>query len=338
MIVGHQKQLEFIDKAALSGRRGHAYIFCGPSQVGKKLAAFEWLSRLFKEKISQGCAHPDFLFVAPLIDSKTSKIADEITVDQIRGLINKFSLKPSLGKYKAVIIDEAQKMNGEAQNCLLKTLEEPTGDALLILITRNSHQLLSTIRSRCETLQFNFVAESEIEKMAKDMVFENGNKIDEVFLGDAVKLAFGRPGRAAEFIADKSKIEKWRQREKEFAQIINSELPEKFAYVAKIIEDGNITETIEIWQWHFRNLLLETLKSRRVPDSADSAESGTLRSLPVSSSGEVAPKFVFSKAKPVPQSPEKIADILKKIHELSVILQTTNASPKLTIEYFMLEI
>jgi DNA polymerase-3 subunit delta' len=332
VIVGHQKQIQFLTATRTSGRMGHAFIFSGPGKTGKKTVALEWLAQILGTKLGEGSAHPDFLFVAPLVDPKTGKTAGEITVDQIRGLIRKLYLKPSIGKYKAALIDEAQAMNAEAQNALLKTLEEPPGDALIILITPDSRRLLATIRSRCQKLRFNFVAQKDLEILAKDLVSRNGNKLDEELMAEAVKISFGRPGRLAGFIADPERIKKWQASEKEFVRVIKSDLPEKFIYSAKIVESENISETLEIWQAYFRNLMLKTLQEAEIPESRplESSQSSGLRG--------AGSKFVFSKVKENPLTPEKMSAILKKIHALTVILQTTNASPKLAIESFMMDI
>ena len=363
MFVGHSKQLQSLEAAKDNGRLGHAYIFSGPSKAGKKTAALEWLSRILGTSLAEGAAHPDFLFVKPLIDSKTGKTAGEITVNQIRGLINKLSFKPALGPYKAAVVDNAELMNGEAQNCLLKTLEEPPGNAIIVLVTQNSQRLLETIRSRCQTVQFNFVPEKEMEIMAKDLILKSGDKIDETLAGEIVELSFGRPGRLAEFIANPEQLKKWRANAKEFAKIINAELPEKFAYAKKITdienEDANLDEIMEIWQFHFRKLMLETLNKTENGDvawvgptqknplrgsdpreetTAKAAGARLLRDSQESCSCQASAPFVFGKTKENPYTLEKIAAILKKIHDLNVTLTATNANPKLAIENFMLDI
>jgi DNA polymerase-3 subunit delta' len=287
--------------------------------------------------------------VAPLVDppptgvarpkgGKTNKVAQEITVDQIRGLIGKLSLTPGRGLHKAAIIDEAQLMNGEAQNCLLKTLEEPPGSALIILIAQNADRLMETVRSRAEILQFNFVSEKEMEILARDCAAKNDLKLNEAELKEVVKLSFGRPGRLVDFLTSPDQMKKWLAFAKEFAQIITAELPEKFAYAKKITDKENseidLNEIMEIWQFHFRNLLLESLKTMSASDSK------RVRPFLEQKGSNSFREFEFSKLKEKAgdNSPEKISDILKKIHELSVILLTTNASPRLAIENFMLDL
>jgi len=322
MVIGHQKQLEFLARAKESGRLGHAYIFSGPDKVGKKTAALEWLSGMLGIKITPQSAHPDFVFVAPLVDPKTGQPAGEITVGQIRELIKRLSLTASMAKYKAAVIDDAHLMNVEAQNCLLKTLEEPPGNALIILVARDSRRLLATIRSRCEIVKFGFVAVKEMNEFAARI----GNGFEENKTKEAAAASFGRPGRLALFIADEDNLLRWRQSEKEFAAVVDAELPEKFNYAKKITDDENsdIGEIIEIWQFHFRNRLLESLAAAQIKE--------------VSKTDPAKNQFVFSKLKEPRFTPEKIAVILNKIHDLSVVLQTTNASPRLAIENFMLDL
>ena len=97
----------------------------------------------------QAGTHPDFSYVTPLEDSKN------IAVDQVREICRYFTLKSQYGGYKIVIISPADQMNNAAANSLLKTLEEPAGQTLLILVTDKPHALLPTIRSRCQHIKFN---------------------------------------------------------------------------------------------------------------------------------------------------------------------------------------
>jgi len=339
-MIGHQKQLNLLETARAGGRMGHAYIFSGPEKIGKKTIALEWVSRIIGAPLRQNPAHPDFLFLAPLVDPKTGKIAQEITVDQIRGLIAKIALKPVMGKYKAAIIDRAELMNNEAQNCLLKTLEEPSGGAILILIASDAVRLFDTVRSRCQKVKFDFLPESQMKELLQEWREKNKSAGGKANDEEMVKLAAGRPGRLVDFLENKDEMEKWRATVEEFARIAAGELPEKFAYAKKITDaenpEMNLNEIIEIWQYHFRNRLLQSLKGQdpawvrptqeiqRGSDPRDSRQDW----------------FVFLKLKEREsgQEPEKIAAILKKIQTLDFELRATNAHPRLSIENFFLDL
>jgi DNA polymerase-3 subunit delta' len=160
-IIGHQKQLEIL-RAALAGRRlHHAYLFLGPEGIGKRTIALaltraihcagmddDFCGRCVNcARISDG-NHPDVRFIEPLADKK------EISIQQIRELERELNYRSFTGKRKIVIIDPATLMNLSAQNALLKTLEEPPEDSLIILIASNAGALLPTVRSRCLRLSF----------------------------------------------------------------------------------------------------------------------------------------------------------------------------------------
>jgi len=269
VIVGHSKQLRYLQAVKDGGLSSHAWIFSGPDKVGKKTAALEWASEILGFSAGEKTAHPDFLFTAPLVDEKTGKSAGEITVAQIRELIAKMALAPA-GKCKITIIDSAHLMNEEAQNCLLKTLEEPPGASLMILIAENDRRLFATVRSRCQIVKFKFLPQSEMEALAEKLAGEIGSRIAAEETKEIAEISFGRPGRLVDFLKNPEELEKWRAAEKEFAGVVRGDLAQKFAYAKKITDDEKekikeadawitLGEILEIWQNHFRRLLLEAL-------------------------------------------------------------------------------
>ena len=325
MVVGHQKQLQSLKAAFTAGRAGHAWIFSGPDKVGKKTAALEWASEILGFSAGEKTAHPDFLFTAPLVDEKTGKSAGEITVAQIRELIAKMALAPA-GKCKITIIDSAHLMNEEAQNCLLKTLEEPPGASLMILIAENDRRLFATVRSRCQIVKFKFLPQSEMEALAEKLAGEIGSRIAAEETKEIAEISFGRPGRLVDFLKNPEELEKWRAAEKEFAGVVRGDLAQKFAYAKKITDDEKekikeadawitLGEILEIWQNHFRRLLLEALNDPQ-------------RVRPLLKGSDPLKNF----------GAQKIAGTLKKIQTLDFELRTTNAHPRLSIENFLLNL
>jgi DNA polymerase III subunit delta' len=160
-IVGHPKQLETLRLALAHGRLHHAYLFVGPAGVGKKTIGTS-LAKAIHCSVAIGdfcgqcadCAriqdanHPDVRFIEPLAGKK------EISIQQIRELEKELNLRSFSGNKKIAILDPATMMNLPAQNALLKTLEEPPRDSLLILIASNLGGLLPTLRSRCLRVSF----------------------------------------------------------------------------------------------------------------------------------------------------------------------------------------
>jgi len=164
-IVGHQKQVEIVRQALNHGRLHHAYLFVGMEGVGKKTIALG-LAKAIHCSAATGdfcgacpdCAriqdsnHPDVRIIEPLAGKK------EISIQQIRELEKELNFRSFSGKKKIAILDPANLMNLSAQNALLKTLEEPPQDSLLILIAANGGALLPTLRSRCLRISFGPLA------------------------------------------------------------------------------------------------------------------------------------------------------------------------------------
>lgn len=137
----------------------HGLLICGPKGVGKGPLARAFAQRLLcvasGQKACGQCAscklflaatHPDFLLVAP------SEPGKALTVDGIRSLIGKLNLKGQYSKYRVVLVEPADAMNVSAANCLLKSLEEPGENTILILVTNQPSGLPPTIVSRCQQL------------------------------------------------------------------------------------------------------------------------------------------------------------------------------------------
>ncbi len=155
-------------KSALEKERlPHALLFQGPENSGQREAAAELAKAIFCEnkKGSEACgscyhcrqidqnAHPDF-FVLELAED-----ARELKVEEIRNLISRANFKPFSASAKVFVIDRADRMNDIAQNAFLKTLEEPLGRTVFVLISSSPQQLLATIRSRVQTLHFMPIAD-----------------------------------------------------------------------------------------------------------------------------------------------------------------------------------
>src|SRR5512142_2679095 len=165
-IVGHAKQLQSLRAALAAGRLHHAYLFLGQDGVGKRTVAMGLAKAVHCGEFSgdycgicSNCSrienrnHPDVRVVEPSAGKK------EISIQQIREIERELSFRSFSGR-KIVIIDPASLMSIPAQNALLKTLEEPPPDSLLILISASTGSLLATLRSRCLTVSFGPLTKS----------------------------------------------------------------------------------------------------------------------------------------------------------------------------------
>ena len=209
-LVGHTKQWEFLENKFKANQLSHAYLFTGTDGIGKKLFAKE-----FAEFI--GCKFPDLLIVEPE--------DGEIEIKKIRDAQKFLSYKSYNGGYKIVVVDNAERINVEAQSCFLKTLEEPKGKTLLVLISSKPDMLLPTIFSRCQTLKFS---------------------------------------KPKNLPANPKKIKKEQEISEDLLPIINSNLADKFKYVKDVdFEKQDAGEILEVMQKYFRNRLLEDVADNK---------------------------------------------------------------------------
>lgn len=154
---------------------GHAYILDGPDRSGKKMLAEAFAKTLQCENPEEAPCHqcrsckqaethnnPDIIYV-------THEKPNVISVDEIRTqVVNDVDMKPYACRYKVYLIDEAEKMNPQAQNALLKTIEEPPSYAVILLLTNNSELFLQTILSRCIRLPLAAVPTDRIERFLEE--------------------------------------------------------------------------------------------------------------------------------------------------------------------------
>jgi DNA polymerase-3 subunit delta' len=200
-IRGHDAIVRSFDIAWRKGRLGHAFLFVGPVGVGKHTLARELARAVLCETRSNelkacgrcaSCAladagsHPD-LFLAARPEDKV-----EFPIDVVRELIEHLSLKPARGGRKVAIVDDADDMTAEAANAFLKTLEEPPGASLLILIGGPSpDRQYATIQSRCQIVSFAPLGREELSSLLR------ANGIDDpVRLDRLVRVAGGSIGQA----------------------------------------------------------------------------------------------------------------------------------------------
>ena len=168
-LIGHSKQLQSLRAALANQRLHHAYLFAGPEGVGKRTIALALAKAVHCAELTGdycgrcvNCAsimasnHPDVRVVQTLPGKK------EISIQQVREIERELRFRSFGGKRKIAIVDPAALMNAAAQNALLKTLEEPPENSLIILVTPNAGGLLPTLRSRCLRLSFGPLSRAQV--------------------------------------------------------------------------------------------------------------------------------------------------------------------------------
>jgi DNA polymerase-3 subunit delta' len=195
-IFCQDKAIAILQRAFLSGRWAHAYIFAGQEGVGKFKTAVEWAKLLLCENpsIENGFAdscsscrscrafqaeiQPDFNHVYKELveftkDNKGRKTPVDLPIDVVREfLIEKVATKPTLSQRKVFVVNEAEKLNAASQNALLKVLEEPPAYCCIILLCTRLERLLQTTKSRCQIIRFGPIDEDRIIEKLKEIGLE----------------------------------------------------------------------------------------------------------------------------------------------------------------------
>ena len=196
-ILGNERNKNILEKAIELNKVSHSYIFWGTEGIGKKLIAEDFAKRILcLQNHDYDCKcksciefdsnnNPDF----QLIESTDGKIK----IEQIREMQRKIAEKPIISSRKVYIIENSDTMTKEAQNCLLKTLEEPPEYITIILICSNEDNLLSTIKSRCTRIHFEPLKENEIKQylekaIPEQQISENIINLAQGSIGKVIKL------------------------------------------------------------------------------------------------------------------------------------------------------
>lgn len=224
-IIGNSDIKNILTKTLKNNTILHSYMFIGEQGIGKKLIAKEFAKMILCENFDENecnkcksCVefnsgnNPDYVFIEP--EGKNIKI------EQIREMQNKVIEKPINSSKKVYIIDDADSMTKEAQNCLLKTLEEPPEYIVIILIVSNENKVLTTIKSRCMKVNFKKLNDEDIKKyLMEDCNVQNVNN-------NILKMCDGSIGKC---IAIKDKMDDYNELEKIFnnvnvsiTQLVNS--------------------------------------------------------------------------------------------------------------------
>lgn len=203
-LVGNENNKYILKETITKGNILHSYMFFGNEGIGKKIFALEFAKMILcenqKNSPCEKCKsciefdsnnNPDFFFIEP--------DGNSIKIDQIRNMQKGILEKPIISSKKVYIINNAETMTKEAQNCLLKTLEEPQEYVVIILIVSDENSMLPTIKSRCTKIFFEKISDENLKTYIKE-------KIGDVHFEESmIKLSEGSIGKCIE-ISKKQEI------------------------------------------------------------------------------------------------------------------------------------
>jgi DNA polymerase III subunit delta' len=251
-IHGQSVLVDKLSGIVSSGRIAHAYLFTGPEGIGKRTIA-DWFAQtiLCTGQTDKPCGvchsciqyqsgnHPDVVYVEPE--------GNKIKVDSIRdNVITAAHVKPYQSRYKIFMIDDAHTMNVNAQNALLKTLEEPPDFVIIMMMSDNDNSMLQTVLSRCQRIPIPPLSDSEICQIIKENV-----EISEEDAFVYAKLSEGIPGRGIK-LAGSSDFRNLRNGVLDImVKMFNIPMWEVFEHTSFFIENkedmGTILDILLLW-------------------------------------------------------------------------------------------
>lgn len=258
-IIGHEEIIKHLKNAIQSGKVSHSYLLSGEAGSGKKMIARSFAAALQCEKggteaclVCDSCKkaignnHPDIIYV------KHEK-PNVISVDEVREqVIHDAIIRPYYSKYKIYIIPDAELLNVQAQNALLKTIEEPPEYVVIMLLVKNADVLLPTILSRCVRLDLKVVDDS----IVKQYLMEHLHIPDYQAEVDA-SFAHGNIGKAKEAATSQEfsdMTEKALRLLKYSGEMEVFELTEQIKSFAS--DKSKIEDYLDVFQFWFRDVLM----------------------------------------------------------------------------------
>lgn len=251
-IIGHQHIINYFEKALSKDLLSHAYLFSGPEHVGKSTVARWLVEKLLDVKSADFWEKPNpDLYIVKLLEDKK-----EISINQIRDLRASMYQKPLIHTHKIVLIENIEQMSIAAVNALLKTLEEPPGDSLIILTTSKLERIPKTIISRCQQVKFKRVANDELVNELKDRKIKDAELL--------ATLSAGRPGLALSWANDDESLKQVTEAATNFIGLISGDITQRLQFVEALLpkgltllEQANLAlSNIVSWQTTLRDILL----------------------------------------------------------------------------------
>jgi len=314
MILGHKRVISRLNSILANGNIPHAFLFYGPQNIGKLTVAKEFSKALVcldnkQRDLTKNCGiclkcsavggwkQPEIIFLEPGRHITNEKTAEkEIGIGDIRELKRILSLYASEGGYRLAVINSAENLTEEAQNSLLKIMEEPGERTIFILVAENKDLLFPTIVSRCISIYFSPVGEKEIREflLKKSLA---ASKIEEI-----IQVSHGRAGLTRRFLEDGGSVGEEIKKIEEIKNIFSADLVARFNYAEKIAQnEPAIKDFFNYFYFVFRDIFLKNTEERGY---------------------SVLPK--------------KFVGIMKSADEISSAIFSTNVNRRLALEVFFL--
>ena len=328
--IGNEKIIASINRALSERRLPHAYLFVGPRHIGKMTMMMELAAALNCTGPQRPCGscstcdrttrmiHTDVHVISLQgLKLETGRRHTAITIEQIRDAQRDAALTPFEGQYRIIIIDGADQLSEAASNSLLKTLEEPPDNVVILLSTSKPEGLLQTVTSRCHIAEFKPVPKNIIAAY-----LEENKEVGKTRADHIARLSNGLPGWAIRAVTDPEFLNLFEEIIDNIGNTVQDDIEGRFAYAAKlgmkIDKDREAgLKDVDLWLGWWRDLLF--LKEN-LPEFATTA-------LHRESIKSFINAFTL----------EEIASAIKTIHDTKILIER-NVNPRLALEVMMLDL
>jgi DNA polymerase-3 subunit delta' len=275
-LIGHAWAEKMLQQHIVSGQVRHAYLFTGPSGVGRRTLALHFgmaINCLQPSSPGMPCGtcrncvqiqrmqHPDLCIV------QAETIGGVLKIEQVRELQHQFSLAPFEASKRVALLLRLEESNDNAQNALLKTLEEPNDKAILLLTADTAENLLPTISSRCEVLRLH---PAPVDQLASALIDRENIKPEQASL--IAHIAGGRPGFAFHLLHEPEVLERRQVWLEDLLMLLKANRRQRFAYCENNFYGGDdrsetrevLREALSYWLSFWRDVLI-TVSGAKVP-------------------------------------------------------------------------
>ncbi len=278
-MLGHEWAVRLLSEHVASGYLRHAYLFTGPQGIGRRTLALRLAQAInCQQPLSPGqpcgvcstCTHLAAMQHPDLSVVKSEQEGSILKVEQVRQLQHSLSLAPYQAKYRVALLLRFEEANASAANAMLKTLEEPSPQVVILLTASDAESLLPTITSRCEVVRLRPLP---LETVRQGLI-ERWNVPDEQAMLLA-HLSNGRPGYALNLFQHPEFLEQRRSWLEDHHRLLHANRVERFAYAEAINKEKgkeNLRPILQIWLSFWRDILLRAARASAPITNLDQAE------------------------------------------------------------------